>query len=179
MTWRSWRKSNSQNPDLCTLKNDLEEVSGADAVFGRYVVGPSTSRSFWCNRVHLETDRGPSNVFTSRRDSRSRGYLDAIEVCELEVINACASGHNPTNAECPLAPSEHVNVLEIWELAVPRLCPDQEFQQSMPCHQDLSLGSIFVSEGETPSLGCIIDWQGVFARQFPANPTRRFSIRLR
>ncbi|KAF4151201.1 hypothetical protein CNMCM6069_004353 [Aspergillus lentulus] len=116
---------------------------------GKFVIGPTTERSFWENGKHdLDIDRGPWDS--------AQEYLSAVANREIASIQNQGS-------KTAIAMDSHVRLLEQVLTLLPHILPLEELSSPALLHHDLHSDNIFVDDADPTKISSIIDWRAVYS----------------
>ncbi|BCS14425.1 hypothetical protein ALUC_60981S [Aspergillus luchuensis] len=128
-----------------------------DDIRSKYVIGPTTHRSFWEEEVeNLDINRGPWES--------AMGYLSAVANREIVRIRHGHSNSNHTTVPLGMTPKrrkEHVQLLEKFLAVLPHILPSDSTHSPVLLHHDLHVDNIFVDGHDPTQITSIIDWQAV------------------
>ncbi|KZN88255.1 Altered inheritance of mitochondria protein [Penicillium chrysogenum] len=136
-----------------------ELPSSKQGATAKFVIGPTTERSFWENeKRELDIDRGPWET--------AQQYLSAVVKREIALIRN--GPKNPEDfsslsAKTRTACENHVRLLEQFQSVLPCILPPKELSRPVLLHHDLHSDNIFVDSNDPTKISSIIDSQAVYS----------------
>ncbi|KAG9000825.1 Phosphotransferase enzyme [Tulasnella sp. JGI-2019a] len=149
-----------QHPGPLITHQSKELLSVSNADLERWCIGPTADRDFYSQgKDVLNINRGPWG------DAQS--YTQSIVDRQIKWFQESPPSPRPPNHPFHRLDSQedqqaHITLLRRFSSMLQILLPsDPRLTAPVLAHEDLHCGNIFVTTEGTPSITCLIDWQGM------------------